>query len=367
MTLYRLALLALPALLGLPVGVAQAQSPLTRAEKTDYRETSRYADVMQFLDTVTVSRPDMELTFMGLTAEDRAIPLVIVAPPELRTPARAHASGRLVVYLQANIHAGEVEGKEASSMLLREFAAGEHAALLEHLVLLVAPVYNADGNEPISTLHRTNQIGPEGGVGQRPNAMNLGPEPGLHEERRPGNPGRAGVVRKLGSAPAGGHAHHQRVQAPVRAHLRLQQPSQRGPDRAGLHGPRAAARGAKIAAARTTNSSTTAASWTGAIPPRAGARSRGTAGTAPTTTGSGTVSPSCPRHTRTWTSARVWDVTRKFVLGGASPRGRAPERDADPHPGGGQEHRRRPEHSRTRLWMQSKRRGPAPTRCSGTR
>jgi len=162
-------LLMLPAL----AGRTSAQEPLTRAERTDYRETSRYADVMRFLESVTAGRTDMELAFMGRTNEGREIPLVIVAPPALRHPARAHASGRLIIHIQGNIHAGEVEGKEAAQMLLREIAAGEHQALLEHLVLLVNPIYNVDGNEAVSTLHRRNQIGPAGGVGKRPNAQNL--------------------------------------------------------------------------------------------------------------------------------------------------------------------------------------------------
>jgi len=58
-------------------------------------------------------------------------------------------------------------------MLLREIAGGRHQALLDHLVLLVNPIYNVDGNEAVSTLHRRNQIGPAGGVGKRPNAQNL--------------------------------------------------------------------------------------------------------------------------------------------------------------------------------------------------
>ncbi|MBN2489943.1 MAG: peptidase M14 [Planctomycetes bacterium] len=152
---------------------ALAQAPLTRAEQTDFRETSRHADVIAFLEAVVAGQDRMELSSLGRTGEEREIPLVIVAPPGLRDPARAHAAGRMVVYVQANIHAGEVDGKEAVLMWLREAAGGAHDALLAHLVLLVVPNFNADGNEPISTRNRPHQDGPEGGVGQRANAGNL--------------------------------------------------------------------------------------------------------------------------------------------------------------------------------------------------
>ncbi len=150
-----------------------AQELLIRPERTDYRETSRYADVMDLLGRITTRRDDLALGFLGLTTEGRAIPYVIVAPSHLRHPARAHASDRLVVYVQANIHAGEVAGKEAVQILLREIAAGSHDKMLQSMVLLVVPIFNVDGNEAISTLHRRNQIGPEGGVGKRATGLNL--------------------------------------------------------------------------------------------------------------------------------------------------------------------------------------------------
>lgn len=169
--------LALAVLIALaPAAVAQppaAPSPATRAERSDYTETSTHRDVLDFLGAIATDSAAMELRWMGTSVEGRRIPLVIVAPPHLRTPTAAHASGRLVCFVQANIHAGEVEGKEACQMLLREIAGGAHAAWREHLVLLVAPIYNTDGNERISPRHRRQQVGPPGGVGVRPNAQNL--------------------------------------------------------------------------------------------------------------------------------------------------------------------------------------------------
>ncbi|HEX9710279.1 MAG TPA: M14 family metallopeptidase, partial [Candidatus Thermoplasmatota archaeon] len=86
-------------------------------------------------------------------------------------PEAVRASGLLRVYLQGNIHGGEVPGKEALLMLVREITQGEHAAWLDRMVLLVVPVYNADGNEAIALTNRPRQHGPIGGMGQRPNAQ----------------------------------------------------------------------------------------------------------------------------------------------------------------------------------------------------
>ena len=86
---------------------------------------------------------------------------------------RVRASGRLRVYLQANIHAGEVEGKEAVLALIRDIAAGAHADWLQSMVLLVNPIYNADGNERVTLTSRGFQHGPIGGQGTRPNAQGL--------------------------------------------------------------------------------------------------------------------------------------------------------------------------------------------------
>ena len=85
---------------------------------------------------------------------------------------RSRRPSKLRVYIQGNIHAGEVEGKESAQILLRELAEGKHADWLQSMVLLIAPIYNADGNERFAPTNRGRQNGPVGGQGQRPNAQN---------------------------------------------------------------------------------------------------------------------------------------------------------------------------------------------------
>lgn len=150
------------------------RGPLTRAERTHYLETSRYADVVAFLDSLHSG--DLPLTFgsIGKTSEGRDIPYVIASRPLVRTPGAARASGKPVVYVQANIHAGEIEGKEALLALVRDLAYTRGPGVLDSIVLIAVPIYNADGNEKVGPQdrQRTEQNGPEL-VGQRANAMGL--------------------------------------------------------------------------------------------------------------------------------------------------------------------------------------------------
>ncbi len=153
------------------VAVAQ-ELPKTTAETTNYRATSRYEDVMAFIAAIQRVDPDIRVETFATTNEGRALPLVIAGPPGVVDPRSAHATGLPIVFIMANIHAGEVEGKEAAQMLLRDLVSSSRK-LRGEMVILIAPIYNADGNERISTEHRTTQNGPPDGVGIRENAQGL--------------------------------------------------------------------------------------------------------------------------------------------------------------------------------------------------
>jgi hypothetical protein len=144
----------------------------TRPERSAYRETSRYADVVAFMEATAQASPRMHLTTFGYTFEGRPLPLAVVGAPDA-SPEAVRKTGKLRVYIQGNIHGGEVEGKESAQMLLRDLAQGKHSEWLQSMVLLIAPIYNADGNERISLTNRGRQHGPIGGMGQRPNAQDL--------------------------------------------------------------------------------------------------------------------------------------------------------------------------------------------------
>lgn len=153
--------------------VAGQALPHTTAERTNYQATSTDADVGAFLDSLALAGAPVAITEMGTSTLGHPIYLVIASDPAITTPGEAAAAGKLVVYVQANIHAGEVEGKEAVLALLREIA-GPRRALLQRLVVLVAPNYNPDGNDAFGpqAVNRAEQNGPEQ-VGQRADGMNL--------------------------------------------------------------------------------------------------------------------------------------------------------------------------------------------------
>jgi hypothetical protein len=161
-------------LLLLPMNTDANQIDLkSRAEITDYKETSRYAEVMEFIAKLQPLSDSIKVESFGVSGEGRQLPLVILSKPATNSPAEAARSGKPIVFIMANIHAGEVEGKEATLHLMREIVTGRLASLLEKMILLVAPIYNADGNEKISINNRTAQNGPEGGVGTRENGAGL--------------------------------------------------------------------------------------------------------------------------------------------------------------------------------------------------
>ncbi|MEK7240951.1 MAG: M14 family metallopeptidase [Gemmatimonadota bacterium] len=146
--------------------------PLTRPEATNFAETSRYDDVVTFMKAMAEASPQIHLTTYGYTFEGRPMPLAVIGAPNA-TPAAVLATGKTRVFIQGNIHAGEVEGKEAALWLLRSLARGERASWLKDVVLLIAPIYNADGNERVNVRNRGAQHGPVGGMGQRHNAQDL--------------------------------------------------------------------------------------------------------------------------------------------------------------------------------------------------
>ena len=74
--------------------------------------------------------------------------------------------------VQAGIHAGEIDGKDAGLMLLRELVFGRWRVLLDRANLLFVPIFNVDGHERASTYSRINQRGPDV-TGWRTNARNL--------------------------------------------------------------------------------------------------------------------------------------------------------------------------------------------------
>ncbi len=163
---------------------APPEELLTVAEKSGYKATAKYDDVEALADRLVAWKAAegeagkgglVRKLELGKTTEGRSIPLLIVADPPVGTPEEAARSGKMVVLLFGNIHAGEVEGKEALMMLARDIITSAERPLLKDMVLAIVPIYNADGNERFGPTaeHRPGQVGPEEGVGIRENATGL--------------------------------------------------------------------------------------------------------------------------------------------------------------------------------------------------
>jgi hypothetical protein len=145
----------------------------TPAEKSGYRETPTYEEVLAYARKVERASRVVRVTEFGRSGAGRALPLVIVASGNTFTPAATRAANKLVMLVQANIHAGETDGGDAGSALVRDIAITRtRAALLEHVTLLFIPVYNVDGYERRSPFNRINQNGPAE-MGWRGTATNL--------------------------------------------------------------------------------------------------------------------------------------------------------------------------------------------------
>lgn len=151
------------------IGFAQT----TRPERSNYEETSRYQDVIDFVTAVTKNNAMLHLDWLGYSPRGKRLPVIFYGDIADTRPETIRKSGKVVVYIQGNIHAGEVEGKEAMLELLRDLSKGKHRKWRRSLVLMIVPIFNADGNDNISLYNRPWQYGPVAGMGERANGQGL--------------------------------------------------------------------------------------------------------------------------------------------------------------------------------------------------
>jgi len=145
----------------------------TPYEKSGFLETPRYQETIDYLKRLEKASPWIRVTSFGTSGEGRDLVLVIASKEKAFDAAAARGSGKAIVLLQAGIHAGEIDGKDAGMMLLRDLAVTKsRAALLDHAILLFMPMYNVDGHERFGPYNRTNQNGPKE-MGWRTTARNL--------------------------------------------------------------------------------------------------------------------------------------------------------------------------------------------------
>lgn len=142
-------------------------SMMTVPERTAYQRTSTFAEVAAVIEALQAETDLVHREVLLVTEEGREVPVLVVAEPPVRSPEAARASGKPVIYIQGNIHGGEVEGKEASLILLRDILYGDKRHLLENQILVMVPIYNADGNDAMSADSRPSQEGSPELAGER--------------------------------------------------------------------------------------------------------------------------------------------------------------------------------------------------------
>ncbi|MBK8302110.1 MAG: peptidase M14 [Chloracidobacterium sp.] len=146
----------------------------TTAEKTDYKKTSTYDEAVAYSKKLAAASKGLVVyKSYGKSGEGRDMPLLIAASGGAFTPELARKQGKAVVLVQAGIHAGEIDGKDAGLALFRDIAITKtRADLLKDVVILFEVIYNVDGHENSNPYMRINQNGPDE-MGFRANATNL--------------------------------------------------------------------------------------------------------------------------------------------------------------------------------------------------
>ena len=142
-------------------------------EKSNFEKTSTYGDVMNFINAIKGKSPYIQISTLGKSPMGKDIPIVILSNPSVSTPEQAKASGKPVVYIQGNIHAGEVEGKEAVMMMIRDILLSNKLSLLDNQIILFVPIYNSDGNDKMAKGLRPTQENSPLETGERENGQGL--------------------------------------------------------------------------------------------------------------------------------------------------------------------------------------------------
>lgn len=167
--------LVLLLLFGIPQHVLKAQQPnwLTYYEQSGHIATPRYAETMAFVDQLDAKSDNISVIDFGISPEGRVLKALVYDHDGLSDPQQIRGQGRMVLMVQACIHPGESEGKDAMLMLLRDLVVHrQYIDLFQDVSLLFIPIFNVDGHERFGPYGRINQNGPKE-MGWRTTAQNL--------------------------------------------------------------------------------------------------------------------------------------------------------------------------------------------------
>ena len=146
---------------------------LTRFESSNKCESPDYNETIKFFQKFVESSSYVKMFSMGISPQGREIKYLVVTKGKEFTSTKANKSKKAIILIQNGIHPGEIAGKDASMILLREILiTKEKEQLLDNLILLIIPIFNVDGHERLNSFNRVNQVGPLQ-MGWRANSLNL--------------------------------------------------------------------------------------------------------------------------------------------------------------------------------------------------
>ena len=159
---------------GQSLALMQQKGPLTTDfELSEGLKSPNYQQTMAFVDRLVAANPtQFQVKTIAYSASGRAIKMLVASEEGTFSPSQFMQSTKPTIFIQAGIHAGEIDGKDAMFMLLRDIATGKRRDILSHVNILFIPILNVDGHERSSQFNRINQRGPVE-MGFRTNANNL--------------------------------------------------------------------------------------------------------------------------------------------------------------------------------------------------
>ncbi|GGB71556.1 carboxypeptidase [Shewanella inventionis] len=144
----------------------------TPFEQQNYQSTPNYQDTMAWLDNLVDSSDLLHKVSLGKSPQGRDIWMIVASAEGAQTAKQLGQNGKATILVQAGIHSGEIDGKDAGMMLLRDISHGNKRTLLENVNLLFVPILSVDAHERSSEYNRVNQRGPIN-MGWRTTANNL--------------------------------------------------------------------------------------------------------------------------------------------------------------------------------------------------
>lgn len=150
-----------------------AQDWKTYYELSDFKETPGYDETIAYCYRLSEASQVASMKTIGVSPQGREIPMMIIDRDGFTDPQQIRAKGRIIALVQACIHPGEPDGKDAMLILLRDLLIDQkHKDLLENVSILFIPIFNVDGHERFGPYNRINQNGPDE-MGWRTNSLNM--------------------------------------------------------------------------------------------------------------------------------------------------------------------------------------------------